>query len=288
MILQINDPHATEKAPGERTDEYYRLICLKLLECAKIANQYCVAAVIPGDIFHHKIARNVTHYCVRILIMAMKKFKVPVYIVRGNHDIFGGQIKTTTQQPVGVLLEAGVASLLKKLIIPEADLEVLGFDYDQAFEDGIMKIHLPEKETGKRLIFMHQLLSPGSRLRDNIVGPFDLCCYGHPHMEEGHVGKFANFGSLARTTKDKYNRRDVKVAMIEPNLTVLPIQLKNQKPWTEIYKETTEDSTDERAVEEFLDAMEQAEGESADDLETFLAALRLPVRRRVTYFIGSA
>lgn len=284
MILVVNDLHMSERSPGERRSEYFRQIMNKLVECEELSRD-CAAVVFTGDMFHQKIARNVSHRTVRVLIAVLKRFKVPIYAILGNHDIVGAAHASKERQPIGVLLESGVINLLDRVIIE--DTELFGVHYNQPFEDGESKINFPEKVTNQRIVFMHSMVGPGSPLKKNIAGPFDLVCYGHPHMEEGRTGPYVNFGSLARTTIDAYNRRLVKVLKVDEKLKLWPITLENQRPWQEIYNPQVEEKQNDE-FEMFISVMEDAVHEEEEfDISIFLTGLPLKVRNRVQHYLGS-
>lgn len=290
MILVINDPHLTEKPPSIRTPEYFVQVCTKLVECAKLEKKYCDFTVITGDIFHHKVARNVSHRTVRVLLGILKHFK-KVYIVLGNHDILGAEQETSQRQPVGVVIESGLAEVMQPLFLPGEDLEVYPMHYNEKFEQGLVQEVLPERKGSKRIVFAHSLLSPNSGLRKAILGSYDLVMYGHQHMPEGHVGKFVNYGALARVRADPWDKREIQVAIVERSLKVIPWTLSSQKPWQEIMTVATEAEKDNEWGEEFLDAFVKAlEIESIDvnqDIDSIIGELSPEVRTRLAYYVGS-
>lgn len=289
MILVINDPHVSEKPPSVRTPEYFVQICKKLLECAKLEQKYCDFTVITGDIFHHKVARNVSHRTVRVLLGILKHFK-KVYIVLGNHDILGAEQETSQRQPVGVVIESGLAEVMRPVLLPNDGIELYPMHYNEKFEQGLAPVLLPEQKGEKRIVFAHSMLSPNSGLRKDIKGFYDLVMYGHQHMPEGHVGKFVNYGAMARVRSDPWDRREVQVAIINKNLKVVPITLSSQKSWQEVFV-TAAEGKDEEWGEEFLDAFVKAlEIEAVDvnqDIDSIIGELSPEVRTRLQYYVGS-
>ena len=285
LALVVNDLHLTEAPPSGRLDTYFEQICRKMVEVAELS-QKCEVTVFTGDLFHHKVARNVTHRTVRVLISLLKRVKNP-YCILGNHDIIGGQSTTSTRQPVGVVFESGHITKLTSLVVE--DVELVGLDYSQEFEDGEKVVNLPLLQHRGRIVFMHSMLSPWDDLRKKVRGPFTLVCYGHPHEREGLVNGFVNFGSLARTSRAGFDRRLVGVTLIDRELTPHEVILKNQKPWEEIFEKvaTEEEEAELRGVDEFLRAIDEVVSEEGESIDKYLAGVSPEVRSRVLYYLGS-
>lgn len=291
MILIVNDLHFDQRGPVCRDINYLRDITGKLLEIS-VLSRNAQAVLITGDLIHRRIGKNVSHFTVRVIISLMKKMKCPVWLVLGNHDVMGNQLKTVITQPVGVILEADVMTRLDLEPYLDEDLQVMGYPYTERFEKGLIELRFM-KRAPLFILGIHGDLSPGSLLRDKIEGP-DIVCVGHPHLDTGITKTngiyYIEFGSLARITTRPYDARLIRVALLEikgDKWRVRPYTLKNQRHWSEIYAERAESVEDEVDIEDFVNLVESEDVSSVDQIEELLKTLDLRVRRRVEFYLQS-
>lgn len=289
VVIIVNDSHFDARGPVCRDSYYLRDLSRKMIELSELSRN-AQAVLFTGDVIHRKVGRNVSHLTVRVTIALLKRFKCPVLLVLGNHDILGNQVATVATQPIGVLLEAGVMKRIDLNPFLEGDLQIEGIPYDLKFEEG-QKFYDLERKAPIFILGMHSMLSPGSFLRRNIKGPTH-CCPGHAHLDSGVTEEngliFIEFGSLARISSRPYDKRLIRVALLDVNkngLKVFSHTLKSCRHWSDIYVEKVEKEQD-LDVEGFATALEQESVNSEKELEELMASLSQPVRARVEFYLG--
>lgn len=114
-LLFYTDLHAADQTPVSRTGDYREDILAKLKEIIDLANQYEVDYLINGaDTFDRKSPWSVSHRLVRSMMEIMKGFPGDRHLtVIGTHDVPTGQLQKLPQQPLGVLQDAGVITVLE-------------------------------------------------------------------------------------------------------------------------------------------------------------------------------
>lgn len=290
MIVVANDTHFDAKGPVCRDSHYLRDLSRKMFELAELSRN-AQFVIFTGDVIHRKVGRNVTHLTVRVTIALLKRFKCPVLLVLGNHDLMGNQVSTVITQPIGVLLEAGVMKRIDLHPYLDDNLQIEGVPYSLKFEEG-KEFYDLERKAPIFIFGTHSMLSPGSSLRQNIKGPTHICA-GHAHLDSGLTEengmKFIEYGSLARISSRPYDKRIVRVALLEVKkgeLKIRPRILKSCRHWSKIYVEKVE-KEEELDVEGFTTALETETVSSENELEEIMASLSQPVRARVQYYLGS-
>lgn len=111
-ILHITDSHATMKAPESRIDIYYLAFLKKMYELKYVINANDIKMVIhTGDMFHTpRVSDKFTGQIAEII----KSWKVPVYVIPGNHDIDGYNVNTIDQTKLGLLYKTGIVRELDR------------------------------------------------------------------------------------------------------------------------------------------------------------------------------
>src|SRR5271157_1179336 len=108
IIITASDIHICDINPRARTDDFKETILEKIdqirIACQKLKAD---AFIIAGDLFNLKNPNKNTHSLVRELIEVFKKFKCPVYMIPGNHDLMGNSLESLKDQPLGVLFASG-------------------------------------------------------------------------------------------------------------------------------------------------------------------------------------
>ena len=222
-LLVIGDVHICDHSPGRRQDGFKDHIMAKLEECLEIAREREATHIIfMGDIFHLKAANRVSHRLVQELVRLMQRFKVPVYILVGNHDITDYSLESISKQPIGVLgLTDNVHLLTTEPVDLADDMRVFPVPgiHDATLEDfqvervnkrDIMLVHqsiVPDIEKEPE-VFRHVLFDAKEVAKQTDV---NIILYGHQHRqdgiyaverEDGTKAVFSNQGAISRLTID--------------------------------------------------------------------------------------
>ena len=211
-FLHITDTHVTAKNPSSRLDVYYVSVLRKFSELGAIIQRDEVDAVIhTGDLFHtSRVSLKVANQLVEII----RSWNVPVYVVPGNHDIDGYNIKTINQTMLGMLSSTGVVTLLTRETPVEFTEEgykirIEGQEYYEHIDQGPINDYRFEEPADFNILAIHSMLLdkpyfpdiPHTLIKDvetdaNMV----LVGHYHPGFKEVNLNGtwFFNPGSLLR------------------------------------------------------------------------------------------
>jgi DNA repair exonuclease SbcCD nuclease subunit len=225
-VLLLGDLHLADKAPSGCTDSYTDDLFVLLAEAATFA-AHCEIVVIAGDVFHLKAPVRTSHRLVLRAIEAFRAFRVPVYVVPGNHDVQNDRMDSLlAQQPLGVVIESGAARLLEGW--EPGGWPVYGVPWQQHWTDeavsealdeyrdlrtalsALVVTHAPLYPEGQELKWEHY---PARKFAD-AMGMSGSVFYGHVHEPHGCWGfydeksgvTFCNNGALSRGSLHEYNR----------------------------------------------------------------------------------
>lgn len=111
-ILYFTDTHIRGTNPKNRKDDFVQTLENKLLEIVDIINKNNVDYVIHGgDLFDRPdISISIVSRFAKIL----KTINVPIYIVSGNHDMFGHNPLTINRTMLGLLNELDFFTIIEK------------------------------------------------------------------------------------------------------------------------------------------------------------------------------
>lgn len=278
-ILCIGDIHLMDKPPRYAADSYLEDILDILGFTAQLEVALnCDAVVWAGDVFHHKQPARSSHRLVLKAIEAVKKYK-NLWIVTGNHDISNDRLETVaTQQPLGVLFEAGAHELDGW----HPSLPLYGVPWQQRWlEPGTAALafeswredakQLVDRTNSSSLAVTHAPIYPPAEARDvkfELVDTSELAAamgnegslyYGHIHEDHGIYEvdgvTFANMGAISRGSLTEYNKnRKIKAALWTPEHGFLELDLPH-KPAEEVLliDEGTQAKEDRVSLEGFLE-----------------------------------
>ncbi len=120
-ILYFTDTHIRGTTPKNRKDDYVQTLENKFLEILDIIEDKKIDFVIHGgDLFDRPdISVSVVSRFANIL----NKIKVPIYMVSGNHDIYGHNPQTVNRTMVGLLNNLGIINIIDNMgkVILEKD-----------------------------------------------------------------------------------------------------------------------------------------------------------------------
>lgn len=124
-ILYFTDTHIRGTTPKNRKDDYVETLEIKFLEVLKIIEDERIDFVIHGgDLFDRPdISVSVVSRFAEIL----NRIKIPIYMVSGNHDIYGHNPLTVNRTMVGLLDNLGIVNIidnLGKIILEKGKIKV--------------------------------------------------------------------------------------------------------------------------------------------------------------------
>ena len=288
-LLVIGDVHICDNSPGRRNSGYRQAMMDKLEECLEIAKDRSVTHVLfLGDIFHNKAANKVSHRLVQEVGGLLSRFKVPVYILVGNHDITDGSLDTLIKQPLGVLRFVSNVTLLETLPVAlDDDIDI----YPLAGTSPFTMDDFQVTGTNKRdILAVHQsiapdILSENEVLRDIFhdassvveMTNINIILYGHIHRSDGMYAKvrkdgtkavFSNLGSICRLTindDDVYKKPEVLVLEFLPDedrtVNTEIVRLQRVTPPEEAYKleEHLVEKEHSKSIEEIIKKLKETE-----------------------------
>lgn len=134
-FLYLTDTHIRGTSPRSRTDDFPRAIREKLQEVVELAHREAVDAVLHGgDLFDRP---DISPAVVREFAAIFRRLQVPLYMIAGNHDIYGHNPETVDRSMLGLLDAFGTVRLLRsgeKLLLKKDGVSVQlsgqSFHYD--------------------------------------------------------------------------------------------------------------------------------------------------------------
>ncbi len=257
-ILFFTDTHIRGTNPKNRKDDFLVSLENKFKEINDLITSLNVDYVIHGgDLFDRPdISISVVSRFTNIL----KKIKVPIYIVSGNHDIFGHNPQTLDRTMLGLLNSLDFLEVIPEstpIILTKDGIKVqlTGIPYSYDVDETPDKYIL--KETNSSVDFsihiVHGMLLdrpfikgiPYTLVDDIINTNADITLTGHYHAGFKTIEKdgkyFINPGSLVRVTNSlKEIERIPQVCLIELNdkINISMIELISALPGDEILDRT--------------------------------------------------
>ncbi|MDO5041248.1 MAG: metallophosphoesterase [Peptoniphilus sp.] len=123
-ILYFTDTHIRATNPKNRLDNFFETLKIKINEVAEISIKENVDFVLHGgDLFDRP---DTSISIVTEFAKIFQKFQAPIYIVSGNHDIFGHNYKTLNRTMLGLLDSFNLIKLVndKKIILEKDGIKV--------------------------------------------------------------------------------------------------------------------------------------------------------------------
>jgi DNA repair exonuclease SbcCD nuclease subunit len=217
----LSDVHATRRPPINCTETYWPDLFDLLTQAFAVFRERAVtAAVIAGDVFHHKAPTKTDHALVGKLGQLFLAQPFPVWVVPGNHDMQFDRISSVSAtQPLGVLFGLGAAHCLDGWMggrdpvfgVPwqqhwsaERIAEALRPWEEQLFGRSLVVAHAPIYPPGSEPRYDGAELTPAdwwaAPMEDGSMG--HGLFYGHIHESHGTWQRrgivFCNYGALSR------------------------------------------------------------------------------------------
>lgn len=248
-----SDWHLSDRPPGRRRDDYRRAIINKIQAIQELCNRLSAACLCGGDVFHVKNPKSEanSHSLVEEATRVLAEFPYNcVFGAIGNHDIQHDRMETLPEQPLGVLIAAGVYHNL----VAES---VLFVNKDQTISVLVESFGYADEETTLRRLLNCGMRPPGVTYRIGIVHAFgrpgeatemfghriigydelshldfDFLLWGHDHSrkETETVGNIThvNLGSLARAAFS-YDEVERPVSAVILSFTEKGIRMKEKQ-----------------------------------------------------------
>jgi len=284
-ILFLTDTHLRGTAPAARTDDFAAAVKAKLAEVVGIAEALGVDAVVHGgDLFDlpEPGVGQVGEY-----LEILSRLPVPLYVVPGNHDVYGHNLSTLNRTLLGLLGRVGVVNVLVRgsaVIVKdgvrvritaqgfhtEIDRRDLAWDYvvPPAAKDGCdYAVHVVHGMLLPRAEVSAAPFLPAATAAEDVVAltGADYTLAGHYHLpwEVRVGGKVAlNPGALVRLSYDARElARRPQVAVIEADEKGIRhryVPLSCARPGEEVFDTARVDAdrAREEARAEFLASLE--------------------------------
>lgn len=223
----VGDVHIADVPPSTRKDDYRNVVLGKLrfiINSVNADGQYS-AVLFVGDLFHKKIPFHNSHSMLSSLISIFESCKVPIYIIPGNHDIHGN-MSTFENQPMNVLVQAGVVTLLdgKTPVLFDSGDETVslnGVPFSPLMDskDSASLYNLEHLDADVKVSMFHQMILPDDKKffldyinfvdLANINADVVICGHYHegynPALSYAHGKYFLNGGSITRGTAEQAN-----------------------------------------------------------------------------------
>ncbi len=256
-ILFFTDTHIRGNNPANRKDIFVDSIEEKFKEIRDIAIRENVDFVFHGgDLLDRPdVSVSIVNRFVKILMEIDK----PIYMISGNHDIYGHNPKTINRTVISLLNTIGTIKLINAndLIVLEKDgikaqltgqPYIFGIDGERRAEYYKPKEILEEVDYSIHMVHgllleKHFIKTVNHTVIDEIKDtPADITLCGHYHSGFGIInidGKyFINPGSLARVSNSLAElKRRPEIIMMDLNekgIDIKSIQLKCAKPGEEV------------------------------------------------------
>lgn len=216
-LLYLTDTHIRGTTPQNRRDNFPEALKAKLREVVRLANELEVHAVLHGGDFFD-LPNPTLQVCAEFLEI-LRGLEAPLYVVAGNHDLFGQNPESLGRTMLGFLARLGWLRLLApgEPVYLEAEgvrVQLTGqhFHYDLDRRDPVHDYVVRKRSCDVAIHMVHGMLVerpffPGAccTLVERIAATeADYTLSGHAHLGFGDIcldGRyFINPGALARLT----------------------------------------------------------------------------------------
>lgn len=231
-LLFLTDDHKRGTTPANRKDNFPATLANKLREVAAIAREREVDYILHGGDFYDVPAPAIS-VCADFLEI-YQQFPAPVYIIAGNHDLFGNNTETLPRTMLGLAARLGIVRMLGRepVYLEKNGLRVQltgqGYHFEMDRRDPHDDYVVQKQDCDYAIHLVHGMLLD----RTAFPGPFytlveqiwqteaDFTLAGHNHLgfpDAEHDGKhFLNPGALARLSNHpREMQRPVQVVYID-------------------------------------------------------------------------
>ncbi len=256
-FLFITDTHFRSNSPRSRRDDFQMSMVSKMNEIGDIISKEKIDYVLHGgDLFDRP---DIPFKTASLFSKILLSYKVPIYIISGNHDSYGQNPVTIDRSILGLLASLNIVNLIdyNTVLLKEENLTVqlygtpYRYDLDRnplnySFErvkDADFCIQMAHGFILRKPFLQGIDYTLVEDLKDSNA---DILFSGHYHsgFEKVKINKtlFYNPGSLARMSNSKTEQnRNPKVVLVEVlklnntvKYTIQDIYLKSAKPGKEV------------------------------------------------------
>lgn len=253
-LLYFTDDHKRGTTPENRKDNFPQTLLTKLNEVVQIAKEQEVDYVLHGGDFFDVPAPALS-ICADFL-QVYQQFKVPVFTIPGNHDLFGHNIETLPRTMLGFAARLGIVHLVGRepIYLEKKGLRVQltgqGYHFEMDRRDRKLDYVVKKKDCDYAIHLVHGMLLqralfPGAyyTLIEQISDTeADFTLAGHNHLGFPDTvidGKyFINPGALVRLSNHQQEmKRPVQVVIIDlsgSQPVVEKIRLKSAAPGEDV------------------------------------------------------
>lgn len=286
-FMYVTDIHATAKGYSGRKDDVPKSILKLLKEMKSIYKERKLDFILNGgDFFHTPDVSN--KYCGE-LASILKGVKM--YVVPGNHDLYGYNVETIDNSKLGLLAKSDVLKILDRkhpftVKVGDKIINIEGQEYYAGIDTNVANDYRIDNKSDFNILVAHAMLLKEpfmpdvikQTLIDDVETEADmvLAAHYHPGWKETIKGNtiFFNPGSSVRVENTKDNKTRMPrciIFTINENLEVEYeyVEFKCAKPSEEIFKEEKERNADNiysNAVDNIKDEIDNAKINSLDPL----------------------
>lgn len=252
-LLYFTDTHIRGTSPRNRKDSFIDTIERKLIEITNLIQEHNIDFVLHGgDLFDRP---DVSIAIVSRFAKTLSQIKVPLYLISGNHDVYGHNPNTINRTMLGLLNVLGVIHIIneEKVFLEKGDIKVqltgqpYIYDIDTNRDYYMLKEKNPDVDYNIHMIHGMLLERPFIKgipytLVDDIKDTAaDITLSGHYHSGfktmEINGKYFINPGSMVRITNSmKEIERKPKVVLIDlkENIHIESIFLESALPGEDV------------------------------------------------------
>jgi DNA repair exonuclease SbcCD nuclease subunit len=205
-FLLISDIHATSKTPIGRTDNIFETFTNKFIFILQYAQKHNATILQSGDFFD----KPRDWYVLFLMTSLLREYKVPIYSIWGQHDLYMRAEPQSTPTTMGILNKLGLIKILGSKPTAFDNINIYGCSWRATIPKpmsnkiNILVIHA--SITTKSLFPGHKFISTPYFISRN--KGWNLILAGDIHIKTIHEGGktiFVNTGPMLRLVSNKYN-----------------------------------------------------------------------------------
>ncbi|HHV79692.1 MAG TPA: serine/threonine protein phosphatase [Firmicutes bacterium] len=288
-ILFFTDTHIRGNTPRNRLDDFPETVAAKLREVIHIVHERNVdLAIHGGDLFD---LPNPALGTAREFLKILRELETPLYLVPGNHDMFGYNAETLNRSIVGLAADLGLFTLMQAGQVYEIakdglklHLSACPFHYELDRREPQLDYCVKKKDCDVAIHVVHGMLvqrplfagAAYTLIEKILTTEADVTLAGHNHLGFPTLcieGKwFSNPGALVRLenhTAEMSRMPSVLLIEIDGEIRLRTIQLKSARPGEQVLDRSKLEAEQYRAekLAGFLQLVRQTSSFETVDLQ---------------------